>query len=169
MTKREKYYSPKIYALVCPIENRVRYIGATKRYLSERLARHCNPPKHYNLDKQRWISNLKAKGLKPKIRLIEVTSEGNLIDRERYWIAHYGRENLLNMNDGGNRPPDMAGWNKKKLSKEIIDKLGAMPDYKLAKIASVNKTTIARLRRKLGIESYAKRTGNNGQFTKKGG
>lgn len=61
-----------------------------------------------------------------------------------------------------------AGWNKKIFSEEIIDKLGTMPDYKLAIIANTNKCTIARNRKKLGIESYAKQTGINGQYGNNG-
>ena len=60
-----------------------------------------------------------------------------------------------------------AGWNRKEFSQEIISKLGTMPDYKLAKIADTNKTTMARIRKNLGIKSYAEETGNDGRFKKR--
>lgn len=41
-----------------------------------------------------------------------------------------------------------------------------MPDYKLAQIAGVDKSVIARTRRKSGIPSYADVTGSTGRFTK---
>jgi len=167
MSNREKYYYPKIYCLICPIENKVRYVGLTKRYLSERLWSHCNKKKQGNKRKSEWIKLLKSSDLVPEIKLLETPISEIAVEREKFWIKHFGRENLLNMNDGDNKPPPMAGWNKKIFSQEIIDKMGTMPDYKLAKIADTNKTTIARNRKTLGIKSYAEQTGNNGHFKKR--
>jgi hypothetical protein len=58
----------------------------------------------------------------------------------------------------------MGGWNAIKLPESIIEQLGTKPDYVLAKEAGVDKTVIADNRKKRGIPSYAKQTGNNGQF-----
>lgn len=66
------------------------------------------------------------------------------------------------------KPPEMGGWNKKKFPEEIINLLGKLPDYKIAEKTKTNKTTIARLRKKLKINSYATQTGNKGQFDGKG-
>lgn len=63
-------------------------------------------------------------------------------------------------------PPKMGGHNFIELSKDIINKLGTMPDYKLAEIANVSKKRIIRERHKLGIKSYAEITGNSGKFHK---
>ena len=76
--------------------------------------------------------------------------------------------NRLGITKCGNREelrkiPPMGGWNKIKLPQDIIDKLGTMPDYKLGELAGVAKTVIARNRKELGIESYAKQTGNDGK------
>lgn len=68
----------------------------------------------------------------------------------------------------GSMPPKMGGWNKKTFDQSILDLLGKMPDYKLAQIAKTNKYTIARLRKKRSIQSFAETTGNNGQFNGKG-
>ena len=62
--------------------------------------------------------------------------------------------------------PIVAGWNKITLPQSIIDKMGSMPDYKLAELAGVSKSVIARNRRALGIESYAQKTGNDGKAKK---
>mgnify|MGYP001023313072 CR=1 FL=1 len=66
------------------------------------------------------------------------------------------------------KPPLMAGWNKKEISKEIKNLLGTMSDDSLAKKANVNKSTIARIRKKLLIKSYAETTGESGRFNGKG-
>ena len=63
-------------------------------------------------------------------------------------------------------PPNRGGWNKIILTDETIAELGKCPDHVLAKVAGVDKTVIARARRKRGIKSYAEQTGNNGQFKK---
>lgn len=61
-------------------------------------------------------------------------------------------------------PPNMAGWNRKALPAEIESQLGKMPDYQLAAAAGVDKSVIARLRRKRGIPSFAASTGNDGRI-----
>jgi len=61
--------------------------------------------------------------------------------------------------------PSMAGWNRKQFPSSVIDALGRMPDHKLAKIAGVQRTTISRLRKRMGIASYAESTGSTGRFT----
>lgn len=63
-------------------------------------------------------------------------------------------------------PPPMGGWNKIDLPPDIIQKLGTMPDYLLAKELGLSKSFIGQTRSKLGIESYANITGNNGKFVK---
>jgi len=60
-------------------------------------------------------------------------------------------------------PPDNSEKQRISLPKAILDKLGTMPDHTLADIANVNKSTIARARRFLLIQSYAETTGNDGK------
>lgn len=62
--------------------------------------------------------------------------------------------------------PVPAGWNRITLPEEIVAKLGTMPDYKLGEIAGVSKKVISRVRREMGIPSYAEMNENKGQFKK---
>jgi predicted GIY-YIG superfamily endonuclease len=76
-----------IYALICPIENKVKYVGKTK-----------DPKKRYNqhlkkLDaqmtpKRKWLENIFAKGLKPKIQILE-KCENNGREREQFYVTKY--------------------------------------------------------------------------------
>lgn len=69
----------------------------------------------------------------------------------------------------GNRPKPVqipAGWNRISLGDEIMVQLGTMPDYKLAEIAGVSKKVIARVRKEMGIASYAAMNEDKGQFKK---
>lgn len=61
-------------------------------------------------------------------------------------------------------PPNNGGWNRIELPPEVIALLGSMPDYRLAKIAGVNKTLIRRARSSRGISSYAETSGSNGRI-----
>lgn len=63
-------------------------------------------------------------------------------------------------------PPPMGGWNAREWTAEQIGRLGTIPDYVLAKELSVNKTTVARIRRKHQIKPYAAQTGQTGQYKK---
>jgi hypothetical protein len=62
--------------------------------------------------------------------------------------------------------PPMGGWNKLELLPEHEAQLGQIPDYKLAELAGVDKSVVQRCRRDRNIQSYAERTGNNGQIRK---
>jgi hypothetical protein len=164
---REKYYSNKLYCLVCPETNEIRYIGITKRYLSERLYKHLNNNLNGKSKKVQWINYLKSKKLIPIIKLIRnLELNEDSVEAEKKEIAKYN--NLLNSNDGGNKPPYMAGHNKKKFNERIYKELGTIPDYKLAIIYKTNKSTIAKLRRNLNIPSYAETSSNDGKFNGKG-
>jgi hypothetical protein len=50
------------------------------------------------------------------------------------------------------------------LPESIIQRLGKLPDYILARECKTDKGVIARRRRKLGIASYAVTSGNTGQY-----
>ena len=64
-----------IYTLVCPLENRVRYIGQTKSSLQKRLSQHIweskKDKKRYS-HKDNWILKLSRLNLKPIISHIEI-------------------------------------------------------------------------------------------------
>lgn len=95
----------KIYALVCPVSNEVRYIGKTSQTLKARLAAHCSDAKRSdNSHKCRWIRKLSRKSLRPTIWLLEEVPKGiGWQDRERAWIskAFEYRIRLTNQTLGG--------------------------------------------------------------------
>ena len=97
----EKY---KVYALVCPIIGKIRYIGVTRQqYLCQRLGNHMYVFNSPSNRRQQWIKELKSAGLRPSIVLLEETLD---ISREAYWVAKYRHEGvLLNDGDGGSQGP----------------------------------------------------------------
>lgn len=90
-----------IYGLVDPRDNRVRYIGKSIEP-SKRLVSHLTD-KTSNPFKAAWIDELKIKGLKPTIKIIDKCEEYSWCARERFWIAEYRKlePDLLNISDGG--------------------------------------------------------------------
>jgi hypothetical protein len=89
----------RIYALIDPQTNEVRYVGKTKRALRIRLRAHINDNPKHNTHKFNWIKKLKSQGFEPIIIELEVCNENNWIEREKYWIRQYC--NLTNMTTGG--------------------------------------------------------------------
>jgi len=78
----------KIYKLVCPITNEVRYIGRTKLALKIRLSHHLR--EIHNPFKYIWIDNLRKQNKKPVIIQIEMFADKETAyKREKFWINHY--------------------------------------------------------------------------------
>lgn len=90
----------RIYALIDPDTQLVRYIGVTTRYLSSRLAGHIFDSKtESGTHKRYWIKKLLSEDKKPIIKLIEETTKESWEEREKYWISQY--DNLTNTQEGG--------------------------------------------------------------------
>jgi hypothetical protein len=89
-----------IYALIDPRDGAVRYIGQTKTP-KRRLSGHMG--QIHDSYKYRWIRRLKALGLRPVMEILEIATEANWSDRERYWISHYRSigAKLTNVTSGG--------------------------------------------------------------------
>ncbi len=89
-----------IYALIDPISDEIRYIGKTKN-IKKRYKQHLYPKKHDNSKRAIWLKELKSNGLKPKIKVIDVTDVTLWSDMEKKYIKEYSSELLLNSTVGG--------------------------------------------------------------------
>jgi hypothetical protein len=89
----------KIYGLVDPRDNNIRYIGKTKRQLNKRLYEHISNKRTIRTYKSNWITALKKENLKPLIIELEVCNENNWVEKEQYWINK--TNNLTNLTKGG--------------------------------------------------------------------
>ena len=140
----------KIYALICPDNGNVRYIGITKRSLHVRLSEHMKE-RHVN-KRCSWIRSLKNKNLKPQIILIdEVNSDYD------FWEQHYISLfssfgfNLVNGTFGG--------MYKATLTQEVKNKLSdSKKKYKFTTEHLTNTREAAKRRRgiKLSAEHIEK-------------
>lgn len=102
-------YSMKgyIYALKCPLINKIRYIGQTIQKPTYRFSNHLSDARNSskNTKKTYWLRKLMKSNLLPELIIIEsienVTKE-QLDSREIYWINIYKHEKFVNSTDGGN-------------------------------------------------------------------
>lgn len=92
----------KIYKLLDPTTNEIRYVGRTVQKLENRLKKHLNAnDKSHRVN---WIKSLTKNELTPKIELIcETDSFDVCCELEKFYIQKFKNEgaDLVNMTDGG--------------------------------------------------------------------
>lgn len=89
-----------IYCLKDPITDEIRYIGKTIQKYTYRYSSHISQSKH-NKKKDYchcWIKSLLEKGLKPKMEILEITTD---LSRETFYIYKYKNDKLTNFTNGG--------------------------------------------------------------------
>lgn len=75
----------KIYTLSCPFTNNIFYVGKTKRSLEVRLKQHISD--FNNVPKKKHIDKILLKGGTPIIEEIDICSESDSNNIERFWIS----------------------------------------------------------------------------------
>lgn len=90
----------RIYALVDPRTDAIRYVGVTSQQLETRLSMHLSSVSAGKTSPvYQWIAELRELGLRPTIKLVEETHDRL---REMYWIAFFRERgmDLTNSDDG---------------------------------------------------------------------
>ena len=106
-----------IYALICPEDGEIKYIGKTTDPY-QRLQGHIAYArrKSHLKGKHEWIRNLYDKDMKPKMMILEKCDDDTWIAQEKYWIEyHSNKTNLFNKTKGGEDFVFKSGhnpWNK---------------------------------------------------------
>ncbi len=76
-----------IYGLFDPRTDELRYIGVTRRRLTERYRAHvCESIDRPHSRKQWWIFTLATLGLRPTVRVLAIIPEKGCFIAERWWI-----------------------------------------------------------------------------------
>lgn len=96
-----------IYVLADPRNRCLRYVGKTKKTISERLDGRVNsvrfgaPARRTHL--WTWLNSLRERGMKPIIEILELVENCRLNEREIYWIARMRAlpADLVNTANGG--------------------------------------------------------------------
>lgn len=92
-----------IYGLVCPIENKVMYVGKSAD-VELRLRQHMKEAiKGHESEKCKWLRSLHKLNLSPSIVILDKCIESEWPEKECYWIKHYRSINsdLKNKHPGG--------------------------------------------------------------------
>jgi group I intron endonuclease len=98
-----------IYALICPITRKVKYVGLTKKDPNKRLSAHITETKNYIKNnkflnkKHTWLRKLISMELDSEIEIeiLEKCKYDMLGDREKYWISYFKSTGITNSTDGG--------------------------------------------------------------------
>ena len=105
----------KIYALIDPRDDGVRYVGVTRQKLEARLAQHLKSPTNWRT--RAWFTELRSCGLEPEIENLQQTGR-NWEIAEMQWIAWFrARGDLLNVDAGGMLVDAGTGWDDIKREK----------------------------------------------------
>lgn len=96
-----------VYYLQNPITSEIFYVGATEISLKNRLRTHyqhlSEALKGKRKMNKRYEYLVNLKGIKATIHLLEIVTDGNLEEREIFYISHFRNINpsLTNMTNGG--------------------------------------------------------------------
>lgn len=119
-----------IYALSDPRDgDNIRYVGKSINPY-KRVTLHMTPSElALGTHKCQWLKSLKRDNVKPFVRILEVCTDENWVERERYWIRYYRDSGykLVNIADGGNSGPRLVGKDHpnygKHLSPDTVEKI----------------------------------------------
>jgi group I intron endonuclease len=92
-----------IYTLSHPVTSEIVYVGKTVTSLSTRLSGHILDSKRHNRKICKWIKKLSKQGLTPVIEELDMCSENESSQLERFYIQMFKSWNftLKNHTDGG--------------------------------------------------------------------
>lgn len=163
----------KIYKLVDPITQEIRYVGKTEKSLKHRLSMHISTSvKNKNkTHKEAWITQLHQIGKRPIIELIEEVPFDLWEEREKYWISQFN--NLTNLCIGGiggigRIYSESERLEKSKLIKKLIEegkiiyteernkKIAEAHKGKIVSESTKQKLRILNLGKKQGLEQKLK-------------
>lgn len=88
-----------IYALMDGDE--IKYIGKSDDPI-KRFIYHIRYSKHVRNHKQNWVNKMIRENKEISLKILEVVPYENWEQREMYWIAKFGLNNLVNGTIGGN-------------------------------------------------------------------
>ena len=80
----------KVYVLIDPRTNEIRYVGKTKNSLTKRLSQHMDDVRKGERNwRSNWIASLRRLGYRPMIELVQEIPSGDWEKAESYWIGYY--------------------------------------------------------------------------------
>lgn len=156
-----------IYALLDPRTDAVRYVGATRKTLVEKIRMHVSSAQLAQNVAPRfvWLRELMALNLKPKIIKLDECDESKWAITEDSWIEYFRAQgcDMLNVNHGGGGPRSTSvrrRWTDEEKARQSLKTSNLMqsdPDLRARVAAGVRRHAAARTatedserRRKIG-------------------
>jgi hypothetical protein len=94
-----------------PVLESVRYVGKTKRRISDRYKQHIYTANKYNTPVSKWVRGLNKVGLSPNVIEIDRCNIEDWRETERKYISQLRETNqLLNVSDGGEGIENENRW-----------------------------------------------------------
>lgn len=116
----------RIYALVDPRDNEVRYVGKTKQTIKKRYQQHLKAARLRTDESWRthWISKLLRLGYSPRIELLQEVPVTDWRKAEQYWIGYYRSIGcrLTNGTVGGDGGDSFTVETRSKMSEAAVRK-----------------------------------------------
>jgi len=147
----------EIYALICPINGDVRYIGKANDS-QKRLKSHIRDSRRRNTPVYCWIRKLTSQNLVPTIKVIAITTDEDWKAIEVKLILKHKKLgcNLLNVAEGGDEP-FCSLEQRQKNGRTVANMIHSDPERK--KIWALKKKmsdALCRFKRIGDLESYNK-------------
>ena len=111
-----------IYALICPLVGKVRYVGKTIGVKTRFYSHINNNRRDYNYCKRKWMEGVLNSNAYPVLSILEECNENNWSNSEKHWIQYLKKTGhpLLNITEGGE---SYSYWQGKTRSQETKDKM----------------------------------------------
>lgn len=144
------FYDPRVEPVT------VRYVGYTTKTIEKRLYEHLKEAEtsKTNVHRLNWFRSLIKDGIKPVFIELEKVNETNWQERERHWINHFGRENLVNSTDGGEGSLNPSQETREKIGRSSSERMKGKQHLLGYKHTDKSKALISQRTR----ERYANRT-----------
>lgn len=127
-----------IYVLCCPESGEVRYVGKAINVYS-RYQQHIGVNDGSN--KSQWIFELKSRGLRPALKIVEKTTKAISHAREQFWIDHFSALGALT---------NASVSGKRKVERVVVEQTAfpALPKrYGVKEFSEITELSVSTLRR----------------------
>lgn len=151
----------KIYGLIDPRSNQIRYVGCTIQRVEDRLTQHIVTARKSDTGRSRWLNELDRLGLRPKIVILEQVEPKRGHEREKHWTSKLIDEGANLTNEGVAMGGGLNARRKIEWTPKLDALLGVIGDSRIAEQLGVSRKSVTYRRNKLGIPAANDRSRNS--------
>ena len=151
----------KIYGLIDPRSNQIRYVGCTIQRVRDRLTQHIVTARKSNTGRSKWLNELEGLRLRPGITILEKVDPEHGHKREKFWTTKLIGEGADLTNEGIAMGGGLKAHRKIEWTPELDALLGVIGDSRIAEQLGVSRKSVTYRRNKLGISAANDRSRNS--------